>query len=200
MRYFLTEIAQIVGGRLVGCDLEVASVATDSRSYALDHNTLFVAMRGVNHDAHDHIAEVAERGIKAFMVEREVTLTEGCGAVVVENSLTALQALAEYHRTTFNGKVIGITGSNGKTTVKEWIAQCAPSHAKIFRSPRSYNSQLGVALSLHRCKTLLMSIAYRGKDDHVGLYHLLESLHLALLRNSGLDNSRLIAVIHHQER
>ena len=148
MRYFLTEIAQIVGGRLVGCDLEVASVATDSRSYALDHNTLFVAMRGVNHDAHDHIAEVAERGIKAFMVEREVTLTEGCGAVVVENSLTALQALAEYHRTTFNGKVIGITGSNGKTTVKEWIAQCAPSHAKIFRSPRSYNSQLGVALSL----------------------------------------------------
>ena len=148
MRYFLSEIAQIVSGKLVGCDLEVVSVATDSRSYALDHDTLFVAMRGVNHDAHDHIAEVAERGVKAFMVEHEVTLTEGCGAVVVDNSLTALQALAEHHRTTFNGKVIGITGSNGKTTIKEWIAQCAPSDAKIFRSPRSYNSQLGVALSL----------------------------------------------------
>ena len=63
MRYFLSEIAQIVGGRLAGCDLEVASVATDSRSYALSHDTLFVAMRGVNHDAHDHIAEVAERGV-----------------------------------------------------------------------------------------------------------------------------------------
>lgn len=148
MRYFLTEIAQIVGGKLVGCDLEVASVATDSRSYALAHDTLFVAMCGVNHDAHDHIAEVAERGIKAFMVEREVALNEGCGAVVVENSLAALQTLAEHHRTTFNGEVIGITGSNGKTTVKEWIAQCAPGNAKIFRSPRSYNSQLGVALSL----------------------------------------------------
>ncbi|MBP3550473.1 MAG: alanine racemase [Alistipes sp.] len=148
MRYHLSEIAQIVGGRLAGCDLEVASVATDSRSYALTHDTLFVAMQGVNHDAHDHIAEVAERGIKAFMVEREIDLAEGCGAIVVENSLTALQALATHHRNQFRGTVVGITGSNGKTTVKEWIAQCAPHDAKIFRSPRSYNSQLGVALSL----------------------------------------------------
>ena len=148
MRYFLSEIAQIVGGKLVGCDLEVASIATDSRSYALTRDTLFVAMRGVNHDAHDHIAEVAEREVKAFMVECEIALAEGCGAVVVENSLAALQALAEHHRKRFNGKVVAITGSNGKTTIKEWIAQCAPSNANIFRSPRSYNSQLGVALSL----------------------------------------------------
>ena len=148
MRYFLSNIAQIVGGKFVGCDLEVASVATDSRSYAITCDTLFVAMQGVNHDAHDHIAEVAERGVKAFMIEREVALAEGCGAVVVENSLSALQTLAAHHRKQFNGRVIGITGSNGKTTVKEWIAQCAPNDARIFRSPRSYNSQLGVALSL----------------------------------------------------
>ena len=148
MRYFLSEIAQIVGGRLVGCDLEVTSVATDSRSYAITHNALFVAMRGVNHDAHDHIAEVADREVQAFMVEHEIALAECCGAVVVENSLAALQALAEHHRKSFNGKVVAITGSNGKTTVKEWISQCAPGKAKIFRSPRSYNSQLGVALSL----------------------------------------------------
>ena len=148
MRYFLSDIAQIVGGRLVGCDLEVTSVATDSRSYAIMPEALFVAMRGVNHDAHNHIAEVAERGVRAFMVEYKVALAEGCGAVVVENSLVALQALAEHHRKGFNGKVVAITGSNGKTTVKEWISQCAPSKARIFRSPRSYNSQLGVALSL----------------------------------------------------
>ena len=151
MRYFLSEIAQIVGGELVGCDLEVTSVATDSRSYAMTHDTLFVAMRGVNHDAHDHIAEVAERGVKAFMVEHKPSFSipmECYGVIIVKNSLTALQALAEHHRKTFNGKVIGITGSNGKTTIKEWIAQCAPREARIFRSPRSYNSQLGVALSL----------------------------------------------------
>ena len=148
MRYYLSNIAQIVGGRLVGCDLEVLSVATDSRSYALTPDSLFVAICGVNHDAHDHIAEVAERGVKAFMVEREADLPKGCGAVVVKNSLSALQALATHHRDQFRGTVVGITGSNGKTTIKEWIAQCAPREAKIFRSPRSYNSQLGVALSL----------------------------------------------------
>ena len=148
MRYLLSDIAKIVGGRLVGCDLEVASVATDSRSYALTPDTLFVAMRGVNHDAHDHLSEVEERGVKAFVVEHDIALSEGCGAVVVENSLSALQTLAKYNRKQFDGKVVAITGSNGKTTVKEWIAQCAPSEIKIFRSPRSYNSQLGVALSL----------------------------------------------------
>ena len=148
MKYRLSDIANIVGGRLVGCDLEVTAVATDSRSYAITCDTLFVAMRGVNHDAHDHISEVAERGVKAFIVEREVALAEGCGAVVVENSLATLQALATDNRKQFNGKVVAITGSNGKTTVKEWIAQCAPSNVKLFRSPRSYNSQLGVALSL----------------------------------------------------
>ncbi len=148
MRYLLSDIAHIVGGRLVGCDMEVAAVATDSRSYAISHESLFVAIRGVNHDAHEHIAEVAERGVKSFIVEREVALAEDCGAVVVENSLAALQALATHHRKNFEGKVVAITGSNGKTTVKEWIAQCAPREAKIFRSPRSYNSQLGVALSL----------------------------------------------------
>ena len=148
MKYLLSDIARIVGGRLTGCDLEVVSVATDSRSYAVAHDTLFVAMRGVNHDAHDHIAEVMERGVKAFMVEREMEMADGCGAVVVENSLSALQSLATHHRDNFRGTVVGITGSNGKTTVKEWIAQCAPRDAKLFRSPRSYNSQLGVALSL----------------------------------------------------
>ena len=148
MIYRLSDIAKIMGGRLVGCDLEVASVATDSRSYALAHDTLFVAMRGVNHDAHDHLSEVEERGVKAFIVEHDVTLSKDCGAVVVENSLSALQSLATHHRKLFNGKVVAITGSNGKTTVKEWIAQCAPQDANIFRSPRSYNSQLGVALSL----------------------------------------------------
>ena len=148
MKYNLSDIARIVGGNLAGCDLEVTAVATDSRSYAMSGDTLFVAMQGVNHDAHNHISEVQERGVKAFMVEHAVSLGEGCGAVIVNNSLAALQALATHHRKQFEGKVVAITGSNGKTTVKEWIAQCAPRDAKIFRSPRSYNSQLGVALSL----------------------------------------------------
>lgn len=177
MRYLLSDIAQIVGGQLLGCDLEVTSVATDSRSYALTHDTLFVAMQGVNHDAHDHIAEVVERGVKAFMVERKVELAEGCGAIVVKNSLTALQHLAAHHRNTFKGTVVGITGSNGKTTIKEWIAQCAPREAKIFRSPRSYNSQLGVALSLlmldNSCDVAIIEAGISQRGEMERLYQMI---------------------------
>ena len=107
-----------------------------------------MAMRGVNHDAHNYISDMVARGVRAFIVEREVELPDGCGAVVVENSLKALQTLAAYRRQHFDGYVVAIAGSNGKTTVKEWIAQSVAPSVKLYRSPRSYNSQLGVALSL----------------------------------------------------
>ena len=148
MKFLLSEIAEICGGKLCGEDLLVGSVVTDSRDRLFGDDALFVAMSGVNHDAHDFVEDMLARGVRGFIVEREVPLAEGCGAVVVENSLRALQQLAEERRARFGGVVVGITGSNGKTVVKEWIAQCAPRGVKLFRSPRSYNSQLGVALSL----------------------------------------------------
>ncbi len=148
MRYSLSLIAEICGGRLIGCDREIDAVVTDSRSFMVQPSALFVAHKGLNHDAHDYIKAISERGIHAFMVEREITLGEGEGAVVVEDSLTALQRLAADNRDKFRGEVVAITGSNGKTTIKEWIAQSLPAEARLFRSPRSYNSQLGVALSL----------------------------------------------------
>lgn len=107
-----------------------------------------MAMRGANHDSHNFVAEMYERGVRAFMCEKECECGAGAGCVVVENAVEALQRLAESHREHISGVVVGITGSNGKTIVKEWIAQCLPAGVKLFRSPRSYNSQLGVALSL----------------------------------------------------
>lgn len=148
MKFLLSDIAKICGGRLCGCDMEVSSVITDSRSCAMTSEAMFVAINGLNHDAHDFVESMLSRGTRAFMVEREMSLPSDCGAVVVEDSLTALQQLAAYNRSRFEGLVVAITGSNGKTVVKEWIAQCAPSSVRLFRSPRSYNSQLGVALSL----------------------------------------------------
>ena len=173
MRYRLSEIAKICGGRLVGCDHEVESILTDSRSFMVQPQVLFVAHRGINHDAHDYIADVTERGVAAFMVEREIPLTEGAGAVIVEDSLRALQRLAADNRDKFRGTVVAITGSNGKTTIKEWIAQCLPAEAKLFRSPRSYNSQLGVALSLlmldnnHKIALIEAGISERGEMAHL---------------------------------
>ena len=148
MKFLLSDIAEICGGRLCGCDMEVSSVITDSRSCAVSAEAMFVAINGLNHDAHDFVESMLARGTRAFMVEREMPLPADCGAVVVEDSLTALQRLAAHNRSRFEGLVVAITGSNGKTVVKEWIAQCAPSSVRLFRSPRSYNSQLGVALSL----------------------------------------------------
>lgn len=151
MNYSLGQIAEISGGRLVGADIAVRGVMTDSRhSFATDRMPIFVAIEGVNHDGHRFVGDLYRRGVRAFMVEHDVEfgLYPEAGFVVVQRSLTALQKLAAYHRSTFKGKVVAITGSTGKTTMKEWIAQAAPDGMRVFRSPRSYNSQLGVALSL----------------------------------------------------
>lgn len=150
MRYFLSDIARICGGELVGEDLLVTSVVTDSRTSVFAAEALFVAMCGKNHDSHDYVPEMLQRGVQAFMVERDNTawLAEGAGYVRVNNSIEALQQLAAAHRSSFIGRVVGITGSNGKTIVKEWIARSLPADTKLFTSPMSYNSQLGVALSL----------------------------------------------------
>ncbi len=149
MNYKLSEIAEICGGRLKGIDRNVESVVTDSRSFRGAQGGLFVAMRGANHDSHLYINEMLGRGIESFLVEDETFIDNTKGSyIVVENSIKALQLLAAHHRRGFKGRVIAITGSNGKTTIKEWIAQLMPHQLKVFRSPRSYNSQLGVALSL----------------------------------------------------
>ncbi|MFI3319486.1 MAG: alanine racemase [Rikenellaceae bacterium] len=149
MNYKLSEIAKICGGRLLGKDHIVENIVTDSRSFRGAQGGLFAAMRGANHDSHLFINEMSGRGIESFLVEDDTFVDISKGAfVVVESSIKALQSLATHHRKGFSGRVIAITGSNGKTTIKEWVAQLMPTHLKVFRSPRSYNSQLGVALSL----------------------------------------------------
>ncbi|MFI3286303.1 MAG: alanine racemase [Rikenellaceae bacterium] len=148
MRYLLSEIAKVCGGKLVGGDLAVENILTDSRRSGGDEATLFVAMRGVNHDSHAFVGEMLRRGVNSFMVETAEAATGTGSYIVVENSLAALQKLATFHRQKLSAKVVAIVGSNGKTVVKEWAAQSYVGSAKLFRSPRSYNSQLGVALSL----------------------------------------------------
>lgn len=147
MKYTLSQIASISGGRLTGIDRTVENIAIDSRNHAAKES-LFVAISGKNHDGHEYVREMSQRGVTSFMVER---IPDGvCGSfVLVDNSLRALQALSSYHRASYSGELVAITGSNGKTVVKEWFAQLwDENNGKLLRSPRSYNSQLGVALSL----------------------------------------------------
>lgn len=153
MNYTLKQISKIVGGCLVGNgDLRVNGIVTDSRGAGLGIGKMFVALKGDNHDGHKYIADLQQVGVSAFLVDHyDDTIVgdhECVGFVVVENTLKALHILAEYHRKSFKSKVIAVTGSNGKTIVKEWLAQLCPDSYKLFRSPRSYNSQVGVPLSL----------------------------------------------------
>jgi len=151
MNYRLSEIAALTGGRLYGRDLRTTGVVTDSRSCTFAEGALFVAMRGQRHDSHAFLRAMYDRGVRVFMVERDeeaAQLPDDAGYVVVDRAIDALQRWAAEHRKRLRGKVVGITGSNGKTVVKEWLAASLPDGVKSFRSPRSFNSQLGVALSI----------------------------------------------------
>ena len=145
MNYSLKEIAAVTGGELCGDDRPVRAISTDSRTAADPDSTCFVALRGSHRDGHDYIAQQYGKGIRAFFVGRPVDAGEypGAGFVVTADSLEALQKLAAHYRRQFRGKVVAITGSNGKTVTKEWIAQLAPADLKLFRSPKSYNSRSG---------------------------------------------------------
>ncbi len=156
MNYKVTKIAEITGGKLLGQDSEVhGSVIIDSRAGGVGVGDVFVALGGGVRDGHNYIGDAYAKGVRVFMVkgggvvQGVVEELEGASFVVVEDTLVALQKWAEYHRSQFKGQVVGITGSNGKTVIKEHIAQLwNPKRGRLFRSPRSYNSQIGVALSL----------------------------------------------------
>ena len=129
----------------------VQSLLLDSRRVGLAEGALFFALRGPRHDGHHHLAALYARGVRQFVVgypPPSLELFAGAGFVLVPDTLVALQALAAQHRAQFAGPVWGITGSNGKTIVKEWLAQLLGPSESICRSPRSYNSQVGVPLSV----------------------------------------------------
>ena len=150
MDYTLTQVAEATGGRLAGTDTHVTHVTTDSRRTNDPEQALFVAIRGANRDGHEYIDDLYRKGVRAFVIDTQIDATQypGAGFVYCDDTIEALQRLAACRRGEFTGKVVAVTGSNGKTVTKEWIAQLCPPDVKLFRSPKSYNSQIGVPLSL----------------------------------------------------
>ncbi len=150
----LEKIATLIGARIYGNATErvVDWLLTDSRSLAFPESTLFFALRTRLGDGHRYVADLYKRGVRSFVVEQVPALAaqEYPEAVflVSECPLKSLQRLAERHREEMQLPVVGITGSNGKTVVKEWLYQILAPHYHVTRSPRSYNSQIGVPLSV----------------------------------------------------
>ena len=148
----MNEIAEIINGTLhSGIPVEIMEYSIDSRSVVTPEHTLFFALTGNNHNGHDYIRTLYSDGMRVFVISEfreEFNQLTGANFIVVENVLTALQQLAAHHRQHTQAEVIGITGSNGKTVVKEWLYQLLVNDHAVYRSPRSYNSQVGVPLSL----------------------------------------------------
>ncbi|WP_422008249.1 bifunctional UDP-N-acetylmuramoyl-tripeptide:D-alanyl-D-alanine ligase/alanine racemase [Roseivirga pacifica] len=146
----LKELARIIGGTFNNSpeNTEVNHISIDSRTILGLPNEVFFAISGQQHNAHDFIPELIEKGIKLFVVEEGVHTEKTAIFIKVDSTIAALQQLAQFKRQQFNGNVIGITGSNGKTIVKEWLSTLLSTGSKVLKSPKSYNSQLGVPLSV----------------------------------------------------
>ena len=131
-------------------DTEIRQVFIDSRKYFSAEGSLFIALQGQGHDGHRFIEELYQRGVRNFIVEKNVDLSNLAGANVFKcpSSIKCLQQLAIHRRKHFRHPVIGITGSNGKTIIKEWLYQVLSPEYPIIKSPGSYNSQIGVPLSV----------------------------------------------------
>lgn len=153
MIYTIEKVATLIGAHLYGkTEATVGWLLTDSRSLCFPEQTLFFALRTQRNDGHRYIAELYGRGVRAFVVEQVPDDAQNAfhdaAFLLVTSPLAALQRLAERHREEFDIPVVGITGSNGKTWVKEWLHQLLVQSRKVTRSPKSYNSQIGVPLSV----------------------------------------------------
>lgn len=152
MNYSVEKLSSLIDAKLIGNNkANISFVLTDSRSLCFPEETVFFALKSERNDGHHFIPELYRRGVRNFVVQElpdKLSEFPQTNFLMVADSLTALQQLAECHRKEFHFPVIGITGSNGKTMVKEWLYQLLSQNMNVTRSPRSYNSQIGVPLSL----------------------------------------------------
>lgn len=152
MEYTIEKITTLIGARRLGtAEATISWLLTDSRSLCFPESTLFFALRSERNDGHKYIPELYNRGVRNFVVSSTLQNAADyadANFLKVTDVLSALQRLAERHRDEFDIPVVGITGSNGKTMVKEWLYQLLSPSMTITRSPRSYNSQIGVPLSV----------------------------------------------------
>ena len=153
LNYTALEVTSILNAKLTGkTERTIKSVSIDSRSVAGGESILFFALVGQHHDGHRFIPELySYYGVRTFVVSNSENYSQQfpeASFIQVDNTLEALQKLASFHRSKFSCPVVGITGSNGKTIVKEWLSQLLSADFRVVRSPKSFNSQVGVPLSV----------------------------------------------------
>jgi len=150
--YTITEIASAINAQKTSNLEQIANflLLTDSRNLTNVDDTIFIALKTKYNNGHRFIPELIEKGVKFFIIDKEFDVEpfQGICFLKVENTLIALQKIAAFHRSHFKIPIIGITGSNGKTIVKEWLSQLLKDDFNVCANPKSYNSQIGVPLSI----------------------------------------------------
>jgi Alr-MurF fusion protein len=190
MQYTAQQIATITNGEIFGnSNLVCESICIDTRKKSSQQHEMFVALNGLKSNGHLFIPNAIENSIKLFLVEELPNnfSSEHC-YVQTANTLLALQKLASYHRNTFQIPVIGITGSNGKTIIKEWLYQLLSKSKNVCASPNSYNSQIGVALSvllLNQTNDIGLFEAGISKVDEMRQLHKMIQPTIGIISNIG---------------
>lgn len=152
MIYNFSNIATILNGQIMvqQNNLAITEISIDTRKILNPYHSLFFAIKGIRNNGNQFIEDAYNKGIRNFIVSEIVDFKRfsGCSVLLVDDSLHALQHLVAHHRNLFKIPIIGITGSNGKTIIKEWLYQLLSPEKNIIRSPKSFNSQVGVPLSV----------------------------------------------------
>ncbi len=170
-----SELGEIMDGRILHLshDSIVSRILTDSRQLVVHPEAIFFAIKGPNNDGHQYLAEVFDQGIINFVVEHSLpSKFSEANVIAVPDSIRALQALVEYHRSQFQIPILGITGSNAKTIIKEWLFQLLEDRV-VIKSPKSYNSQIGVPLSVWQLNSTAemaifeAGISEKGEMEHI---------------------------------
>lgn len=210
MNIHVSHILSIIDAQVVGKNLfdhQITEVVYDTRKITMPDEALFVALKGEIRDGHQFIDSAYSLGIKVFLIDLDTPIDignypEACFLRVI-SPLVSLQKIAQKHRSQFRIPVIGITGSNGKTVVKEWLNELLSPDFKIHRSPRSFNSQLGVAVSLlgiqkgHQLSLIEAGIS--EKSEMNALWDMIKPsltviTHLGSQHNAGFDSMREKAI------
>lgn len=180
--YDLAQIAQITGSRVTGkSNRRVGVYLNDSRALQSAEDTLFIALRTARNDGHHYIPDLIAQGVTSFLVGEEAFdlspyVDADVSFIIHPDPLQAIQKFAAWHRRRFDIPVIGITGSNGKTVVKEWLYQLLKNDYTICRSPKSYNSQIGVPLSVLNLNETHDLAIFEAGISHPGEMEKLEAI------------------------
>ena len=193
MTYSIDDIVRMTGAERHGfCPAGISWLLTDSRSLCFPTETLFFAIVTRRGDGHNYIPDLYNRGVRNYVVSRlpdHMDDYQESNFLLVRDTLSALQTLAAQHRATFDIPVIGVTGSNGKTMIKEWLYQLLEKDYVVTRSPKSYNSQIGVPLSvwlLNKQSELGIFEAGISRKDEMGKLWKIIKPTIGIISNIGL--------------